>query len=120
MKFQIVTVVTAALFVAAASFAGEHRGAAVTGAAIAGATAVASILAMARVTRGAPKNATKNALAVMVIFFLVRLLLVAVGTVRSGRAGAIAFVVAFFVPYFAFTAVEGLYLHSIRRTGTTA
>jgi hypothetical protein len=37
-----------------------------------------------------------------------------------GRAGAVPFVIAFFVPYFAFTAFEGVFLHSLRRLGTTA
>jgi uncharacterized protein YraI len=39
---------------------------------------------------------------------------------RAGES-AVAFVVAFFVPYFAFAAVEGLFVHSLnRRTGPTA
>jgi uncharacterized Tic20 family protein len=59
-------------------------------------------------------------LAVMALLFLVRLVLVGVGTVLVGRNGAIAYVVSFFVPYFAFTAFEGAYLHSLRRLGTTA
>ena len=120
MKFQIATVAAALLFVLAALVAGDPRGAAVTGAAIAGATAVASIFAMGRAARS-PRNATKNALAVMAVVFLVRLLLVALGTVRVGRAGAIAYVVAFFVPYFAFAAIEGGYVHALgKNPGRTA
>ena len=43
----------------------------------------------------------------------------AVLTARAGR-DAIAFVIAFFVPYFAFSALEGAFVHSLRRQGTTA
>ena len=50
----------------------------------------------------------------------VRLVLVGVGTVLVGKSGATAYVVAFFVPYFAFTAFEGAFLHSLRRSGTPA
>ena len=118
MKFQIATISTAVLFVLAAALSGEHRGPALAGAAIAGLTAVVSILAMGRATRSS--LGTKGALAVMAVLFLVRLVLVGVGTVLVGRAGAVPFVIAFFVPYFAFTAFEGAFLHSLRRLGTTA
>ena len=118
MKFQIATIASAVLFVLAAYLAGEHRGPALTGAGIAGATAVVSIFAMGWATRSA--WGTKGALAVMAMLFLVRLVLVGVGTVLVGRAGAVPFVIAFFVPYFAFTAFEGVFLHSLRRLGTTA
>ena len=117
MKHQVATAAAAVAFVAAAWLVGEQRTAAVTGAAIAGATAVVSAFAMGRAARS-PKNATRAALAVMAVLFLVRLLLVGVGTVLVGRAGAVAYVIAFFVPYFAFTAFEGAYLHSLRRLGT--
>jgi hypothetical protein len=40
--------------------------------------------------------------------------------VLVGRSGAVAYVVAFFVPYFAFTAFEGAFLHSLRRSGSPA
>lgn len=120
MKFQLATVATAILFVVAASAAGDHRGAALTGAVIAGATGVVSILAMGRVA-GNPRTGTRDALAVMAVLFLARLLLVGVGTVLVGRAGAIAFVIYFFVPYFAFTVFEGAFLHSLRSSpGTPA
>jgi hypothetical protein len=55
--------------------------------------------------------------------FLVRIALVAGGVVLVQRAGEslAGFVVAFFVPYFAFAAVEGFYVHSLNRgTGPTA
>lgn len=119
MKFQVATLAAALLFVIAASMAGDHRAAALTGATIAGATAIVSIYAMGRAARDA-RSATRTMLAIMAVLFLVRLVLVGVGTVLIGRAGAIAFVVSFFVPYFAFTAFEGAYLHSLRRLGTTA
>lgn len=119
MKFQVATLAAAVLFVLAAYQAGEHRDAALTGATIAGATAVVSIYAMGRAARD-PRTATRTMLAVMAVLFLVRLVLVGVGTVLIGHAGAIAFVVSFFVPYFAFTAFEGAFLHSLRRLGTTA
>jgi hypothetical protein len=120
VKFQLATIGTAVLFVLAALGAGDHRDAALIGATIAGATGVVSILAMARAAR-TPRTATRNALAVMAVLFLVRLVLVGLGTVSVGRAGAIAFVVFFFVPYFAFTVFEGAFLHSLRSSpGTPA
>lgn len=118
MKFQLATAVAAVLFVLAANLAGEHRTAALTGASIAGATAVLSIYAMGLATRS--RHGTQGALAVMAVLFLVRLVLVGVGTVLVGRAGAVPYVISFFVPYFAFTAFEGAFLHSLRRLGTTA
>ena len=125
MKFQIATIVAAALFVLAALLAGPYRLPAAVGASIAGVTAVGSIFAMGRAAR-ARGNPTQSALAVMAVTFLVRLVLVGVGTVLVARAAgdvttaAFAFVVAFFVPFFAFTALEGLFLHSLRRMGTPA
>jgi hypothetical protein len=119
VKFQVATLAAALLFVLAAAMAGEQRTAALTGATIAGATALVSIYAMGRAARD-PRTATRTMLAVVALLFLVRLVLVGVGTVLVGRSGAIAFVVAFFVPYFAFTAFEGAFLHSLRRLGNTA
>jgi hypothetical protein len=121
VKFQLATLAAAALFVLAALFAGEHQVPAVTGAAMAGATAVLSVFAMGRAVRAAARP-TQRAIAVVAVLFLVRLVLVAVGTVVLVRAGrsAVAFVIAFFVPYFAFSALEGAYLHSLRRMGTPA
>ncbi len=91
------------------------------GATVSGATAVASVLALGRTARG-PK-ALKRALAVITATFLVRIALVSAGVVLVHRAGEsiVGFVVAFFVPYFIFAAVEGLYVHSLNRgTGPTA
>jgi hypothetical protein len=101
--------------VAAALASGSHRRAALVGALSASLTALASMLAMGRLSRSASKP-VQAALAVMAIAFLVRIVLVALGTalvVRSGE-NVVAFVVAFFVPYFAFAAVEGAYVHSLR------
>lgn len=118
MKFQLATAAAAVLFVLAASMAGEQRDAALIGATTAGITGLVSIYAMGRAARSS--NPTRGTLVVMGVLFLARLALVGVGTVLVGRAGAVAYIVAFFVPYFAFTAFEGAYLHSIRRLGTTA
>jgi hypothetical protein len=109
-----------AVAIALALVSGPHRRPALIGAASASFTAVASMLAMGRFARSAAKP-VQSALAVMAVAFLVRIVLVALGTalvVRSGES-VIAFVVSFFVPYFAFAALEGAYVHSLRRgTGT--
>ena len=121
MRYQAVTTAIAALALVLALLAGEHRRGALVGATISGLTAIASILAMGRAARG--KKPTQAAVAVMAIAFLGRLVLVGLGTVAVARAGEsiIGFVVAFFVPYFVFSAVEGAFVHSLRRgTGPTA
>jgi hypothetical protein len=96
-----------------------HRRAALIGASAASVTAFASLLAMRRY--GA--RSIKGALAVMVVAFLIRIALVALGTavVVKASGSVVAFVVAFFVPYFIFAAIEGWYLHSLNRgSGTPA
>jgi hypothetical protein len=111
----------AAATVALALVSGAHRRAALVGGLSASFTAIGSLLAMTRFARSRVKP-VQAALAVMAVAFLVRILLVGLGTalvVRSGES-VIAFVVAFFVPYFAFSAVEGAYLHSLRGTGPLA
>jgi hypothetical protein len=74
--------------------------------------------------RGArARKPLQAAMAVMAAMFLLRILVVAVGTVVIVRAGdsVVAFIVAFFVPYFIFAAIEGAYLHALNRgTGTPA
>lgn len=122
MKHLVVTAAIAAAFVVAALASGGYRKGALVGAAISGITALGSLLAMARFARSGTKP-VQRALAVMTVAFLVRILLVALGTVLVVRAGenVYAFVVAFFVPYFIFAAVEGAYVHSLDRgTGPTA
>lgn len=121
MKYQLATAAAAGLFLALALASGEHRRGALVGATISGLTAVGVMLAMAYAARG--KKPTQGAVAVMAAAFLLRLVLVGIGTVVVARAGAsvIGFVVAFFVPYFFFSALEGAYVHSLRRgTGPTA
>ncbi len=122
MKHQLATAALALGFVLAALASGSYRRGALVGAAISGLTALASIVAMDRFARSGAKP-VQRALAVMTVTFLARIVLVAVGTILVVRAGesAVAFVVAFFVPYFVFAAVEGAFVHSLNRgTGPTA
>jgi hypothetical protein len=118
VKHQLLTAAIAAAFVVLALLAGTHRKGALIGAAISGLTAVLSILLVGRTARG-PKP-VQRALAVMTLTFLLRILLVAVGTILVARAGEsiTGFVVAFFVPYFVFAGVEAAYIHSLRHQGT--
>ncbi len=118
MRHQVIAAALAAVFigVALASGSSYRRGAAI-GAGIASLTALASLFAMGRSARR-PEKQMKGALAVMVVAFLVRLVLVALGAALVSRGGesVVAFIVAFFVPYFAFSGVEAAYLHSLRHT----
>jgi hypothetical protein len=120
VKHQLLTGALAIGFVLVALAAGAHRRGALVGASISGVTAVGSMLALARFGRG-PKP-VQRALAILTVAFLLRIVLVALGVFTVVRAGEsiIGFVVAFFVPYFVFAAVEGLYVHSLRGTGPTA
>ncbi len=121
MKHQFVTAAIAVATVAIAFAAGSHRRAALVGASISGFTALGSILAMGYAARA--RKAMQGAFAVMAVAFLVRIVLVSIGTVLVARASedAVAFVVAFFGTYFVYAAVEASYLHSLRHgTGTTA
>jgi hypothetical protein len=95
---------------------------ALLGVGIAALTGFASLLGFRHTARSAGKP-VQRALAVFVVMFLVRLVLVALGLVAVHRLGesAIAFVVAFFVPYFAFAAIEGGYVHALgKNPGRTA
>ncbi|HEU4383113.1 MAG TPA: hypothetical protein VFR85_06360 [Anaeromyxobacteraceae bacterium] len=97
-------------------------GAGFTGAGIASLTALASLAGFRLLGRSAQKP-LQRALLIFVVMFLVRLVLVVLGLVRVTRAGesVTAFVVAFFVPYFAFAAIEGSYVHALGRSpGRTA
>jgi hypothetical protein len=121
MKHQLATAAIAVGFVLVALASGAHRRGAIAGATISGVTALASIVALGRTARGT--KPLQRALAVITATFLVRIALVAGGVVLVQRAGEslAGFVVAFFVPYFAFAAVEGLFVHSLNRgTGPTA
>jgi hypothetical protein len=121
VKYQLLIAALAVAFVLVASALGPHRRGALVGATVSGATALASILALGRTARGT--KPLKRALAVITATFLVRIALVSAGVLLVQRAGEsiVGFVVAFFVPYFIFAAVEGLYVHSLNRgTGPTA
>jgi hypothetical protein len=122
VKHQVAAATLAVLAVAAALASGQYRRAAAVGAGISSLTALGSLFAMARSARR-PKSAMKGALVVMVVAFLVRIVLVALGVAVVARGGesVVAFIVSFFVPYFAFSAIEVAYLHSMRHTpGPTA
>jgi hypothetical protein len=120
-RHLVLTLAIAAAGLTAALVSGPHRRGALVGVASASLTAVASLFFMQRSARSA--KPMKGAMAVMAVMFLVRIVVVALGTVIIVRAGAgvFAFIIAFFVPYFTFAAIEGWYLHSLSRgTGPTA
>jgi hypothetical protein len=122
VRYQVLATVLAVVVIAIALASGAaYRRGAVVGAGISSLTALAALFAMARSAR-APGDQMKGALLVMVVAFLVRIVLVAVGAALVGRAGenVIAFIVAFFVPYFAFSVIEAAFLHSLRRTPGSA
>jgi hypothetical protein len=118
----LATLLAIAVLAAALASGAPYRRGAVVGAGIASLTALASLFAMGRSARR-PASQLKGALVVMVVAFLVRIVLVALGAALVARAGehVVAFIVAFFVPYFAFSTLEAAFLHSLRRTpGSTA
>jgi hypothetical protein len=120
-RHLFITALVAAAAVGVSLLAGPHRKGALLGAGTASLTAFASLLFMSRSARA--RKPMPAAMAVMAAMFLVRIVLVALGTVLIVRAGesVFAFVVAFFVPYFTFAAIEGWYLHGLSRgTGPTA
>jgi hypothetical protein len=121
VKYQLATALVALAFVAAALAAGPHRAAALTGALLAGGTGLGSTLLMGHAA-SSPGKPVHQALLVFVVFFLLRLVLVGSATALVSRAGwnLVAFVIAFFVPYFVLAALEAAYLHSLRRTVTPA
>jgi hypothetical protein len=121
VKHFAVATAFAALVLAAALASGSSKRAASLGGAIASLTALASLLGMGRAARR-PQAAMKGALVVMVVVFLVRIVLVALGTAFVARGGesVVAFIVAFFVPYFVFSGIEISYLNSLRNPGQTA
>jgi hypothetical protein len=122
VKHQAAAAILAAIVVGLALVSGaSYRRGATIGAAIASFTAILSLFLMARSARR-PEQQMKGALLVMVVAFLVRILLVAAGAAVVARAGesVVAFILAFFVPYFAFSAIEVAFLHSLRRTPGSA
>ncbi len=114
--------IVAALALALAAAAGTAAGPALLGAAIAAATSFATLLGF-RLFGAAATKMVQRALAVFVAMFLVRMVLLAAGVFMVLRAGwsVTAFVIAFFVPYFVFAAIEGGYVRALgRRAGRTA
>ncbi len=119
-RYLLLAAIAAATALAIAAVV-PASGPALLGAGISAGTALASLLAFG-LLGGGPRP-LQRALAIFVGAFLVRLVLVALGLVAVQRAGqsALAFVIAFFVPYFVFAAIEGGYVHSLgRTTGKTA
>ncbi len=122
MRYQATAALLAALVIGIALVSGaSYRRGATIGAAIASFTALLSLFLMARSARR-PDQQMKGALLVMVVAFLVRIVLVAAGAAVVARAGesVVAFILAFFVPYFAFSAIEVAFLHSLRRSPGSA
>lgn len=123
MKTHLLAAATlAALSVAAALLAGPASRPALAGAAIASGTGLVSLWAYGRNGR-VTRRPVQHALLVFVVTFLVRIVLVGVTLAVLVRAGesVVPFVIAFFVPYFAFTAIEGSLLISLDRgIGKTA
>jgi hypothetical protein len=118
-KLWAAIVVVAAFLGALAS--GSHRTGALVGAALSGGAGLLSIQAMGRFA-GADRK-VQPALAVLVVGFLARILLVSVGTIAIVKTGESApgFVLAFFVVFFALAGIEGAYVQRLgRRTGSSA
>jgi hypothetical protein len=114
------TAAVAGVALAAALASGPYRRGALVGASSVSLSAFASMLLVQRGARS--RKPLQAALLVMTLMFLARIVLVALGTVLVVRSGEsiIAFIVAFFVPFFIFAAIEGWYLHSLSGPGTTA
>ena len=114
--YLALTAAVAGLALFASFLSGGHRRAALAGSTIASFTAFVSLVAMGFVSRSG-KKPVKAALALMTVMFLVRIILVGLATVFVVRSGQsiLGFVIAFFVPYFAFSAIEGAFVHSLGR-----
>jgi hypothetical protein len=112
----LVAAFVAALALGVALLAGDARRPALIGAAIASGTGFASLLAFGHFGKSATQPVQK-ALLVFTAMFFARLVLVGAGVAAVARAqeSVLAFVIAFFVPYFAFTAIEGSYVSSLGR-----
>jgi len=112
----------AALALGLAFLSGDARRPALIGAAIASGTAITSLVAFGHFGASAVKP-VQRALLVFTAMFFARLVLVGAGVAAVARTGesVVAFVIAFFVPYFAFTAIEGSYVSALgRRMGKPA
>jgi len=118
----LVAAFVAALALGVALLSGDARRPALIGAAIASGTGFASLLAFGHFGKSATQPVQK-ALLVFTAMFFARLVLVGAGVAAVARAqeSVLAFVIAFFVPYFAFTAIEGSYVSALgRRLGKPA
>jgi len=106
----------AALALGLALLSGDARRPALIGAAIASGTGLASLVAFGHFGKSAARP-VQNALLVFTAMFFARLVLVGAGVAAVARAheSVLAFVIAFFVPYFAFTAIEGSYVSALGR-----
>ena len=120
-KHGLLAALVATLALLLSLFSGPHRRAALFGSSVASVTAIASLVAVAMSARTARKP-VQSAFLVVVLFFLVRMVLVAIGTAIVARAGEniFVFIAAFFIPYFLFAAIEGAFVHSLGRTSRSA
>lgn len=120
-RYTMLTALVAAAALGLSLAAGQGRRSALVGAGISSLTAFASLAAFALFGRRRDKP-MQRALAIFVAMFLLRLLLVAAGLLAVVRSGdsAVPFVIAFFVPYFVFTAIEAAAVQALGREGRTA
>lgn len=119
-RYLLLAALAAAAALAVAALV-PASGPALLGAGIAAGTAFASLLAFGLLASG--EKPMQRALAIFVGAFLLRLVLVALGLVAVYRAGGsmLAFILAFFLPYFVFAAIEGGYVHALgKHPGKTA
>ena len=119
MKHLVSATALAIASVSAALATGTYRSGALAGAATSSATALVSLFFM---QQGVRRNLGRTrkvraALRVVGVTFVARILVVAAATFAVAQAGSnlMAFVLAFFVPYFAFAAIEGAYVYSLTR-----
>jgi hypothetical protein len=120
-RYLTLAILATVIALAAAAALPDSRPALI-GAGLATGTGCVSLLGIRLVGRSAARP-LQRALAVFVVMFMVRLVLVSLGLIAVHRLGdsVIAYVVAFFVPYFVFAAIEGGYVHALgRRIGRTA
>lgn len=120
IRYLLLAAIAAATALAIAAVV-PASGPALLGAGIASGTALASLAAFGLLGNG--EKPMQRALAIFVGTFLVRMVLLALGlwsVTRSGQS-ALAYVVAFFLSYFVFAAIEGGYVHALgRNPGKTA
>lgn len=116
MRYQAWALAVVAAALAGALAVGPHRRGALIGAGLSGAAGLVSLRAMAR-TVGRGGKTMQQALLVMTLGFLLRIVLVALGTVLVVRTGESVpgFVTAFFVVYFILAGIEGAYVQHLGR-----